>query len=121
VEKQSLPYFVPLLTRKPNLDKSIFVQTNSFIISTCLNPVLLVQGFGQVGKREDWWLKKIAERKKKISRKDKNTFFSKCGNPFSEIGRLLKTIEKPELTFYIGILNNLKCIFMYIVFSTHQF
>ena len=96
MEKQSLPYFVPLLTRKPNLDKSIFVQTNSFIISTCLIPVLLVQGFGQVGKREDWWLKKIAERKKKLA-------------------------EKPELTFYIGILNNLKCIFMYIVFSTGQF
>ena len=67
MEKQSLSYFVPLLTRKPNLDKSIFVQTNSFIIFICLNPVLLVQGFGQVGKREDWWLKKIAERTKILS------------------------------------------------------
>ena len=29
--------------------KKIFIQTNSFILFTCLNPVLLVLGFGQVG------------------------------------------------------------------------
>jgi hypothetical protein len=29
--------------------KIIFIQTNSFIILNCLNPVLLVLGFGQVG------------------------------------------------------------------------
>jgi len=27
----------------------MFIQTNSFTIFTCPNPVLLVQGFGQVG------------------------------------------------------------------------
>jgi len=33
----------------------LFFQTNSFIIFTCRNPVLLVQGFEQVVWREDWF------------------------------------------------------------------
>ena len=38
-----------LLARKPNLEKKIiFIHTNSFIIFTCPNPVLLVPGLGQV-------------------------------------------------------------------------
>jgi hypothetical protein len=38
-----------LLAWKPNLEKNcLFIQTNSFIIFTCPNPVLLVVGFGQV-------------------------------------------------------------------------
>ena len=85
MEKQSLPYFVPLLTRKPNLDKSIFVQTNSFIISTCLIPVLLVQGFGQVGKCEDWWLKKIAKRKKKLAERTKILSLANVEIPFQKL------------------------------------
>ena len=32
----------------------LFIQTNSFIIFTCQNPVFLVPSFGQVGQREDW-------------------------------------------------------------------
>ena len=34
---------------KPNLEKKLFIRTNSFIIFTCSNPVLLFPGFGQVG------------------------------------------------------------------------
>jgi hypothetical protein len=46
--------FFHLLARKPNLEKKVlFIQTNSFIIFTCPNPVSLVTGFGQVGLRED--------------------------------------------------------------------
>jgi hypothetical protein len=42
--------FFHLLAQKPNLEKkNLFVQTNSFIIFTCPNPVLLVPGFRQVG------------------------------------------------------------------------
>jgi hypothetical protein len=38
-----------LLARKPNLEKKmIFIHTKYFIIFTCLNPVLLVPGMGQV-------------------------------------------------------------------------
>jgi hypothetical protein len=51
--------FVHLLPRKPNLErKKKFIQTNSFRIFTCPNPVLLVPGFGQVGYREDWYVYK---------------------------------------------------------------
>ena len=39
-----------LLARKRNLEKFQFIQTNSFMIFTCPNPVLLVSSFGQVGK-----------------------------------------------------------------------
>jgi len=46
-----LNFFHPL-ARKPNLEnKYLFIQTNSFIIFTCLNPVLLVPGFTQVGEK----------------------------------------------------------------------
>jgi len=46
--------FFHLLSRKSNLEKKIiFIQTNSFIIFTCPNPVLLVPGFEQVGYCED--------------------------------------------------------------------
>ena len=44
--------FFHLLARKPNLEEKtnfLFIKTNSFIIFTCLNPVLPVPGFGQVG------------------------------------------------------------------------
>ena len=42
--------FFHLLALKPNLEeKKTFIQTNSFIIFTCPNPVLLVPGFTQVG------------------------------------------------------------------------
>jgi len=43
--------FVHLLAiaQKPNLENFLFIQTNSFIIFTCPNPVLLVPGFWQVG------------------------------------------------------------------------
>ena len=41
--------FFHLLARKSNLEKFLFIQTNSFIIFTCPNSVLLVPGFGQVG------------------------------------------------------------------------
>ena len=41
--------FVHLLARKPNVENFLFIQTNSFIIFTGPNPVLLVPGFGQVG------------------------------------------------------------------------
>ena len=34
---------------KAKLKINLFIQTNSFIIFTCPNPVLLVSGFGQVG------------------------------------------------------------------------
>ena len=44
-----LNFFRLVLAREPNLEKIIFIQTNSFIIFTCPNPVLLVPGFGQVG------------------------------------------------------------------------
>ena len=41
--------FFHLLARNPNLEKkNLFIQTNSLIIFTCLNPVLLFPGFGQV-------------------------------------------------------------------------
>ena len=41
---------IHLLAWKPNLEKKIiFIQTNSFIIFTCPNPVLLVLSLGQVG------------------------------------------------------------------------
>jgi hypothetical protein len=41
--------FFHLLARKSNLEKCLFIQTNSFIIFICPNSVLLVPGFGQVG------------------------------------------------------------------------
>jgi hypothetical protein len=45
---QSFVLIFHLLARKPNLEQILFIQKYSFIIFTCLNPVLLVQGFGQV-------------------------------------------------------------------------
>ena len=41
--------FFHLLAQKPNLEKIIFIQTNSFMIFTCPNPVFLVPDFGQMG------------------------------------------------------------------------
>ena len=41
-----------LLARKPNVGKILYIQTNSFIIFTCLNPVWLVPGFRQVNSHE---------------------------------------------------------------------
>ena len=46
--------FFHLLARKPNLEKKkLFIQSNSFVIFTCPNPVLLDLGFGQLGQRKD--------------------------------------------------------------------
>ena len=44
-------YFFRLLVPKPNLEeeKNVFIQANSLIILTSLNPVLLALGFEQVG------------------------------------------------------------------------
>jgi len=51
-EKKNVTVFV--FAQKPNLDKQIiFIQTNSFIIFACPNPVLLVPDFRKVGQRED--------------------------------------------------------------------
>jgi hypothetical protein len=48
--KQSLPeFFSPTCLKAKFTKKKLFIQTNSFIIFTCPNPVLLVPGFGQVG------------------------------------------------------------------------
>ena len=44
--------FFHLLAQKSKLEKSSIYQTNSFIIFTYPNPVLLVPCFGQVGKRK---------------------------------------------------------------------
>ena len=41
--------FFHLLVQKPNLEKNSIHSNKFFIIFTCLNPVLLVRGFGQVG------------------------------------------------------------------------
>ena len=41
--------FFTYLPESQILTKILFIQANSFIIFTCLNPVLLVPGFGQVG------------------------------------------------------------------------
>ena len=41
--------FFHLLVQKPNLEKNSIHSNKFFIIFTCLNPVLLVWGFGQVG------------------------------------------------------------------------
>jgi hypothetical protein len=46
---QSLPEFFHLLARKSKLENFLFIHTNSFIIFTCPNPVLLVPGFRQLG------------------------------------------------------------------------
>ena len=51
------PLSLQFFTYLPNsqIQKNfLFIQTNSFIIFTCPNPVLLVPGFGQVGWCEDW-------------------------------------------------------------------
>jgi hypothetical protein len=45
---KSLPYFCSP-TCPEEEEKNLFIQANSFIIFTCLNPVLLVLGFGEVG------------------------------------------------------------------------
>ena len=43
-------YFFRLLAPRPNLEKKIlYIQTNSFIVFTCQNAVLLIPGFTQVG------------------------------------------------------------------------
>ena len=44
----ALIYFT-YLPKSQILEKNLFIQTNSFIIFTCPNPVLLVPGFWQVG------------------------------------------------------------------------
>ena len=47
-------FHLHVLAQKPNFGKKIlFIQTNSFIIFTCQNPVLLVPSFGQVGQCKD--------------------------------------------------------------------
>jgi hypothetical protein len=38
-----------LLAWKPNLENVLFIQTDSFKIFTCTNPILLVPSIGQVG------------------------------------------------------------------------
>ena len=55
VDLNRLCNFFRLLARKPNLEKNLFIQSNSFIIFTCLNPGLLMSraSGSQVGKRED--------------------------------------------------------------------
>ena len=50
IVSQSLPYFFsPTCPKGKFRKKNLFIQTNSSIIFTFLNPVLLVPGFGQVG------------------------------------------------------------------------
>jgi len=44
-----LKFFSPTCPKAKIQKKFLFIQTNSFIIFTCPNPVLLVSGFGQVG------------------------------------------------------------------------
>ena len=43
--------FFHLRAQKLNLKKKKFIQTNSFIIFACPNPVLLVKGFGGLAQR----------------------------------------------------------------------
>ena len=48
-----LNFFSPTCLKVKFRKKIIFIQTNSFIILTCLNPALLVLGFRKVGQRKD--------------------------------------------------------------------
>ena len=53
MKKKNVTVFV--FAQKPNLEKHIILRKiNSFIISTCPNPVLLVPDSRQVGQCEDW-------------------------------------------------------------------